>query len=68
MNVRTRPTLTGMLAIAAAGIFAAGTVGGWANKLYGTEDAGPAQTPASYVDVSDVNDPATDVLVAHREP
>lgn len=46
MNVRTRPTLTGMLAIAAAGIFAAGTVGDRANKLYGNDDE-PTPSPAA---------------------
>ncbi len=48
MNVKTRPTLTGMLAVAAAGIFAAGTVADRANSLYGEADAGETATPAAY--------------------
>ncbi len=63
MNVRTKPTLTGMLAVAAAGIFAAGTIGGWANTLYGASDgenAPPAPTPAQSVseDEHATSDPA----------
>lgn len=49
MNVKTRPTLTGMLAVAAAGIFAAGTVADRANSLYGEPDAGETVTPANYL-------------------
>ena len=41
MNVSFRHTRTGLLALAAAGIFAAGTVADRANSLYGTEAVHP---------------------------
>ncbi len=49
MTVRTRPTLTGMLAIAAAGIFAAGTIADRANTVFAEVEADlPPLTPARY--------------------
>lgn len=53
MNVKTRPTLTGMLAIAAAGIFAAGTVADRANALFGEKDGTESVTPVKYQYVAD---------------
>ena len=52
-----------MLAIAAAGIFAAGTIGGWANTIYGANDAesgSPVATPARFASGDDraESDPA----------
>ncbi len=52
MNVTLRHTRTGLIALAAAGIFAAGTVGQRANELYSGEneqDVEPAAAPASFV-------------------
>lgn len=65
MNVRTRPTLTGMLAIAAAGIFAAGTVGDRASKLYGNDrESAPVPAGAHYASASDA--PAEDAAIIAR--
>ena len=53
MNVRTRPTLTGMLAIAAAGIFAAGTIADRANTVFAKVEADlPPLTSARYAAVA----------------
>lgn len=52
MNVTLRHTRTGLLALAAAGIFAAGTVGKRASEIYSGEDeqqAEPVAGPASLV-------------------
>lgn len=52
MNVTLRHTRTGLLALAAAGIFAAGTVGKRANEIYSGEDeqqAEPVAGPSSFV-------------------
>ncbi len=51
MNVTLRHTRTGLIALAAAGIFAAGTVGQRANELHGDEaqtDLDPAGGPVSF--------------------
>ncbi|MEM8814459.1 MAG: hypothetical protein AAFX56_06760 [Pseudomonadota bacterium] len=56
MNVSLKHTRTGLLALAAAGLFAAGSVADRANALYGTPDADPKDRPF-------------DVLAAvHRQP
>ena len=50
MSVTLRHTRTGLIALAAAGIFAAGTVGQRANELYGDKaqtDLDPASGPVS---------------------
>ena len=52
MNVTLRHTRTGLIALAAAGIFAAGTVGQRANDLYadaGTQDVDTAASPTTLV-------------------
>ncbi len=52
MTVTLRHTRTGLIALAAAGIFAAGTVGQRANELYSDEneqEVEPAAAPASFV-------------------
>lgn len=52
MNVTLRHTRTGLIALAAAGIFAAGTVGQRANELYSGAKAGgpdPSARPVSLV-------------------
>ena len=45
MSVTLRHTRTGLIALAAAGIFAAGTVGQRANELHGSKS--PTDSPAS---------------------
>ncbi len=52
MNVTLRHTRTGLIALAAAGIFAAGTVGQRASELYSGEneqEVEPVAAPASFV-------------------